>query len=236
MAGLQTIRSLRAKGFDVKVFEQDARVGGVWRENYVNFGVQVPKQLYEFLDFPFNLPWGQYPTGPETQQYIEDYVDHFQLRDAIETGTQVESVSPKDSRWVIKTQSDGSSKEETFDYCVIATGLYSKTKLFMPEIPNKEKFQGKVRFSRKDVSVDIRQPAPKTHPRLLYISLYFYAFFILKFQFIAWVSRGVTGPISSKSASSKDVATTLTSMHVPSFKVNLPKGTQNEHLRSSYDS
>lgn len=155
VAGLQTIRSLRAKGFDVKVFEQDARVGGVWRENYVNFGVQVPKQLYEFLDFPFNLPWGQYPTGPETQQYIEDYVDHFQLRDAIETGTQVESVSPKDSRWVIKTQSDGSSKEETFDYCVIATGLYSKTKLFMPEIPNKEKFQGKVLHSTnfQDVSL-----------------------------------------------------------------------------------
>lgn len=155
MAGLQTIRSLRAKGFDVKVFEQDARVGGVWRENYVNFGVQVPKQLYEFLDFPFNLPWGQYPTGPETQQYIEDYVDHFQLKDAIETGTQVESVSPKDSRWVIKTQSDGSSKEETFDYCVIATGLYSKTKLFMPEIPNKEKFQGKVLHSTnfQDVSL-----------------------------------------------------------------------------------
>ena len=41
MAGLQTIRSLRAKGFDVKVFEQDAKVGGVWRENYVNFGVQA---------------------------------------------------------------------------------------------------------------------------------------------------------------------------------------------------
>eukprot|EP00435_Cladocopium_sp_Y103_P059002 s815_g21.t1 len=156
VAGLQAIRSLRAKGFDVKVFEQDARVGGVWRENYVNFGVQVPKQLYEFLDFPFNLPWGQYPTGPETQQYIEDYVDHFQLRDAIETGTQVESVSPKDSRWVCKTRpSDGGSKEETFDYCIIATGLYSKTKLFMPELPNQEKFQGKVLHSTnfQDVSL-----------------------------------------------------------------------------------
>jgi len=41
VAGLQAIRSLRAKGFDVKVFEQDAKVGGVWRENYVNFGVQA---------------------------------------------------------------------------------------------------------------------------------------------------------------------------------------------------
>ena len=82
-------------------------------------------------------------------------MDHFKLRDAVQTGTQVESVSPKDNRWVIKTQSEGSSKEETFDYCVIATGLYSKTKLFIPEIPNKEKFQGKVRFSPKNVSKDM---------------------------------------------------------------------------------
>lgn len=107
----------------------------------------MPKQLYEFLDFPFKLPWGQYPTGAETQQYIEDYAEHFKLKDSIETQTQVESVSPKGSGgsgWVFKTVKDGKSKEEAFDYCVIATGLYSKTKLFIPELPNREKFQGKV--------------------------------------------------------------------------------------------
>jgi len=147
VAGLQAIRSLRAKGFDVKVFEQDAKVGGVWRENYVNFGVQVPKQLYEFPDFPFNLPWGQYPTGTETQQYIEDYVQHFKLGDAIETETKVETVSATENGWIFKTVKDGVSKEESFDYCVISTGLYSKSKLFIPQLPHQEKFKGKVLHS-----------------------------------------------------------------------------------------
>jgi len=58
VAGLQTIRSLRAKGFDVKVFEQDAKVGGVWRENYVNFGVQAilgGTTLAEYLCFFLSL-------------------------------------------------------------------------------------------------------------------------------------------------------------------------------------
>ncbi|CAE7199890.1 FMO1 [Symbiodinium natans] len=143
VAGLQAIRSLEAKGFAVKVFEQDAGIGGVWRENYVNFGVQVPKQLYEFPDFPFNLPWGTYPTGPETQQYIEDYADHFKLRKSVQTGTRVEAIHPENSGWVFTTKQDGEKKEESFDYCIMATGLYNKASLFIPDLPDKEKFAGK---------------------------------------------------------------------------------------------
>ena len=109
----------------------------------------MPKQLYEFLDFPFNLPWGQYPTGKETQQYIEDYVQHFKLGDAVETKTKVETVSPTESGWIFKTVKDGVSKEESFDYCVISTGLYSKSKLFIPQLPNQEKFEGKAGFPKK---------------------------------------------------------------------------------------
>jgi hypothetical protein len=45
VAGLQTARALMAKGFEVTVFESAAAVGGVWRENYLNFGIQVPKEV-----------------------------------------------------------------------------------------------------------------------------------------------------------------------------------------------
>ena len=114
------------------------------------WSLQVPKQLYEFPDFPFNLPWGQYPTGTETQQYIEDYVQHFKLGDAIETETKVETVSPTENGWIFKTVKDGVSKEESFDYCVISTGLYSKSKLFIPQLPHQEKFKGKAGFSTKN--------------------------------------------------------------------------------------
>ena len=144
VSGLQCIRSLKAKGFDVTVFEQDSKVGGVWRENYLNFGVQVPKQLYEFPDFPSKLPWGQYPTGEETQQYIEDYADHFQLRPSVQTNTEVMNVKSKDGGWTFTTKKNDVVKEENFDYCVMATGLYSKTNLFLPKLPSQEVFQGKV--------------------------------------------------------------------------------------------
>ena len=29
------------------------QVGGVWRANYADFGLQVPKELYEFPEFPY---------------------------------------------------------------------------------------------------------------------------------------------------------------------------------------
>ncbi|CAK9024433.1 unnamed protein product [Durusdinium trenchii] len=164
VAGLQVIRSLRAKGFEVKAFEQDAKIGGVWRENYVNFGVQVPKQLYEFPDFPSKLPWGQYPTGQETQHYVEDYAEHFKLLDSVETNTKVLSVKPQEDGWVFTTSKDGTAKEESFDYCVIATGLYSKTKQFLPKLPSQELFQGQALHS-----TDFQDPAMAEGKRVVVV-------------------------------------------------------------------
>ena len=34
------------------IFEKTNKVGGVWSANYADFGLQVPKELYEFPDFP----------------------------------------------------------------------------------------------------------------------------------------------------------------------------------------
>ena len=52
VAGLQTAKALRELGKEVVIFEKSANVGGVWRKNYADFGLQVPQSLYEFPDFP----------------------------------------------------------------------------------------------------------------------------------------------------------------------------------------
>jgi dimethylaniline monooxygenase (N-oxide forming) len=147
VSGLQVIRALQAKGFKVKAFERDSNIGGVWKENYHNFGVQVPKQLYEFLDFPFNLPWGQYPTGPETQKYIEDYADHFKLRDSLVLGSKVQSVKRSGDKWIFSITRQGRTTQEQFDYCVVSTGLYSKHNKNLPLAPDSGKFKGKIMHS-----------------------------------------------------------------------------------------
>lgn len=149
VAGLQTIRALRAKGFQVTAFERAPKIGGVWRGNYLNFGVQVPKQLYEFPDFPFkSVPWGGYPSGPQVQQYIEDYADHFRLRDAVELEASVESVVPDGDGWTFTVRKgQTAARTERFDYCVVATGLYSEAKKRVPVLPGSECFKGQVLHS-----------------------------------------------------------------------------------------
>jgi cation diffusion facilitator CzcD-associated flavoprotein CzcO len=49
VSGLQMARALKAQGIEVVVFDKAPKCGGLWRENYSSYGVQVPRQLCESL-------------------------------------------------------------------------------------------------------------------------------------------------------------------------------------------
>jgi dimethylaniline monooxygenase (N-oxide forming) len=150
VAGLQTLRALKARGIQATALEASSNVGGVWRSNYDNFGLQVPKQLYEFQDFPMDsCKWGEYPTGPQVQNYIERFTDSYDLRKNIQFNTKVTSVVPKattttsTTTWTIQLeQNDGKSTTQEFDYLVVATGLYGGMKKNIPTFPGQDKFKG----------------------------------------------------------------------------------------------
>ena len=147
VAGLQTVHAMRLKGHTVECFETSGNVGGVWRDNYKGFGVQVPKQLYEFCDLPFDeVPHGEFPTGEQTQRYIERYADHFALRSAVRLNTTVAKATQlEDGRWTLSVvQADGAASECTFDKLVMCSGLYSAHKKFVPQEEGRADFEGDV--------------------------------------------------------------------------------------------
>ena len=120
VAGLQAVRSLRARGMEVTCYESRARVGGVWQDNYASYGVQVPRELYEFPDLPFSEA-SHFPDGAEVQRYIERYVAHFGLERDIKVDHRVEATQQLgDGSWEVRTN-HGAGR---FDYLVMATGLY----------------------------------------------------------------------------------------------------------------
>jgi len=126
VSGLQTIRAFRAQGFKVKAFDAAPKVGGLWQANYLNFSPQVPKQLFEFQDFPSPSSWGSIEDGAVTQKHIEDYAQRFALANAVETSTKVESVEPSGDGWLFSVRPVGKEvRKEKFDYCVVSTGMYS---------------------------------------------------------------------------------------------------------------
>jgi cation diffusion facilitator CzcD-associated flavoprotein CzcO len=45
VAGIQMARSLAGVGIDCKVYDKAPNVGGLWRENYSGYGLQVMKQV-----------------------------------------------------------------------------------------------------------------------------------------------------------------------------------------------
>jgi len=157
VAGLQVAEQLLEVGIDCVLFEKADDVGGVWRSNYVDFGLQVPKELYEFASYPFPSEHGSFPRGPEVQRYIKSFAREKGIYEHIRFNTTVVGMIPKpDQRgWTVKFQRSGAVvQEQEFDFVVVSTGMYGTP--FTPTYPDSELFEGKMMhaesFQEKDIA------------------------------------------------------------------------------------
>lgn len=153
VAGLQTARALSRIGKECVIFEASDNIGGVWRSNYADFGLQVPKELYEFPEFPYpdGVAWEKFPPGPQVQQYIESYAEHFGLREMVRLNSGVSSISSKGYDkglgWNVRFGKQGEPEvEEEFDYVVVSTGMYGWPP-HIPNVRNMENFKGHIAHS-----------------------------------------------------------------------------------------
>jgi len=152
VAGLQLAERLsKVDGMEVTIFERTNKVGGVWSSNYADFGLQVPKELYEFPSFPYpkHKQWDQFPKGPEVQEYIEAFATHFDLNRLIKFNTAVLAAKPLARGWSVTfaPRDGGEAATQSFDFFVVATGMYGGACPHMPAHPGKEAFKGEVLHS-----------------------------------------------------------------------------------------
>lgn len=146
VAGLSAARQLIGEGFDCALFEPNNVLGGVWSDGYLNFGVQVQRELYEFPDWPLPEGTPNFTPGPIIQQYLYDFADHFGITSKIRFGTRVTSLAGDNSTgngWKLALESEGRSSDEHFDFVVICIGLYSNMPN-LPEFPDRDRFEGEV--------------------------------------------------------------------------------------------
>src|SRR5262245_11891599 len=148
-SGLATARILLAQRLDCTLFERRPTLGGVWADGYLNFGVQVQRELYEFPDWPLPKDAAQFMPGPAFLDYLTSYARHFGVLPHIRLGCTVlglnEQVAPH-AGWRI-TYRDGSGEAvEDFDYAVVCIGLYSET-------PNIPLFEGRDQFNGEIIHV-----------------------------------------------------------------------------------
>lgn len=158
VSGLAAARLLSQAGFECELFEKGSRVGGVWTAGYHTFGLQTPKSLYEIPDYPMPDSYPRVPSGEELQAYFENYARDFHIYDKIRFNTGIDQLEPQaDGKWVVhySEKSATNTERKTFDFIVVATGLYFDP--YIPEFPGQDKFQGTIMHSS-----DYRSPSSVT--------------------------------------------------------------------------
>lgn len=146
VSGLVTAKTLMAVGLDCTVFERAGALGGVWADGYVNFGVQVQRELYEYPDWPLPQGTPDFTPGPVFQKYLEDYAEHFGLTPHIRLHSSVTDIRPREDGkpgWSLAVREKERESRADFDLLVVCVGLYSNEP-YRPEFPGQEDFGGEI--------------------------------------------------------------------------------------------
>lgn len=169
-AGLCAAKYGSQFGYDVTVFEQTDRVGGIWAYTddvgkdkhgldvhssmYQGLYTNLPKEIMGYPDFPFPEQEESYIPWEDVLKFYRLYADHFDLEKFIKFEHHVERVRPlMDETWEVKVQDMTTRKFDTiiFDAVLVCSGHYSA--------PNRPRLEGQDRFKGKQIhSHDYRNP------------------------------------------------------------------------------
>jgi len=134
-SGLSMAKRLKDEGIDYDQFDSSDNVGGNWYHNnpngmsacYQSLHIDTSKWRLAFEEFPVPSDWPDFPHHSLINQYLNDYTDHFGLRDKIAFNTAVEDAARQpDGSWDV-TLSTG----ETRNYAalIVANGHHWDAKI-----------------------------------------------------------------------------------------------------------
>lgn len=158
MSGVLAAIRLKEAGINFTVIEKNAGVGGTWYENrYPGCRVDVGNHFYCYSFAP-NHDWSEYfARQPELQQYFEDCLDRFGVREHFRFNTEVVKAQFDESlqQWQITLRAqDGSESQLDSNAMISAVGQLNRPKL--PDIKGRDSFAGVSMHSaqwRSDVDV-----------------------------------------------------------------------------------
>ncbi|KAM4035868.1 uncharacterized protein ACNLHF_014929 isoform 1-T2 [Anomaloglossus baeobatrachus] len=164
-AGLCSARHILSRPLTFEppvVYETTGQVGGTWvyieapgdgphthSSMYRDLKTNLPKEIMEFPDFPFDRSLPSFIHHSEVLKYLEAYTDNFCIRPHIKFNTRVVSVYPviggHEVSWRVIARNQEEEKLEKFDAVMVCVGHYSHP--YVPEIEGLRDFQGQVLHS-----------------------------------------------------------------------------------------
>ena len=122
-AGLATAYYLKERGRPFVILDAGERVGDAWRTRWESLRLFTPARFDSLPGFPFPGSNWSFPTKDEMADYLEAYVERFDL--PVRTGVKVERLEKEGGRFVI-TSSRGRFEAENV---VVATGACQNPKV-----------------------------------------------------------------------------------------------------------
>lgn len=149
VSGLTTAKTFIEAGYEVRVFEKQSGLGGVWEKsrNYPGLTIQSPRDTYAFPDYPMPASYPEWPTAEQMRNYLASYAEHFGITPKIRFQTEVTQIKRKTTEtpgWLVsiqfRDQVSGQITQEQleFDFVVVCTGTFSIPQ--QPSLPGKEDF------------------------------------------------------------------------------------------------
>lgn len=149
LAGLVTIKELIEAGHDVICFEKGLDIGGVFSEggSYDSVQLTVSNYFMAYSDFmPYEEPIRFWTRG-EYKEYLNRYVDHFELRKHIKFGYTVEHMQRlENGEWELTGHNlDQQTWTTTFGRVAICSGQFQTPNI--PDLPGLDSFPGAILHS-----------------------------------------------------------------------------------------
>lgn len=149
-SGITACQNLDERGVEFSCFEKGSDVGGIWRYRndngmsaaYRSLHINTSREMMEYSAFPMPVDYPDYPGHAEIAAYFEDFVDHFGLRDRIEFNTEVVSVEPVESDWMVTVEGPEGRRTESFTDVMVCNGHHWNPRWPEPAFPGADGFTG----------------------------------------------------------------------------------------------
>ncbi|PSN14276.1 F420H(2):quinone oxidoreductase [filamentous cyanobacterium CCP5] len=102
--GLGVAQSLKAAGIAYDQVDASDDVGGNWHHGvYTTAHIISSKRVTEFTQWPMPADYPPFPSAQQMERYLQQFADHFDLRDSIQLRCRVSAIRPVENNlWEVR--------------------------------------------------------------------------------------------------------------------------------------
>ncbi|XP_058556347.1 dimethylaniline monooxygenase [N-oxide-forming] 4 [Neofelis nebulosa] len=164
VSGLSSIKCCLDEDLEPTCFERSNDIGGLWKFTetskdgmtrvYRSLVTNVCKEMSCYSDFPFQEDYPNYMNQGKFWDYLQEFVEHFDLLKYIRLRTTVCSVTKRPDfsetgQWDVVTETEGKRDRGVFDAVMVCTGHFLNPHLPLESFPGIHKFKGQILHSQE---------------------------------------------------------------------------------------